>query len=95
MSIFVLDEGQSSGVIATDPHTKVVRIGVTFTIRKYVLGAYRRIEFRRKQFAIELECEPIRNVRRHVLATGDASGSQQNYGKIDERTRGRLNDRYR
>ena len=70
---------------------------MAFTIRKRAIGIYRRIEFKRKQFAIELEDVMNANlfVRRHVLATGDASSSQQNYGETDKITRRRLNQQWR
>ena len=55
MSMSVPDEGQSRGVIACDPHTRVVRVGLRMTIRKNVIGTYRRIEFKRKEYVVELE----------------------------------------
>lgn len=55
MSMSVPDEGQSRGVIACDPRTRVVRVGLRMTIRKNVLGTYRRIEFKRKEYVVELE----------------------------------------
>ena len=55
LSMSVPDEGQSSGVIARDPHTKVVWLGLCMTIWKKVLGTYRRIEFKRKEYAEVLE----------------------------------------
>ena len=55
LSMTVPDEGQSSGVIARDPHTKVVRLGLCMGVWKNVLGTYRLIEFKRKEYAVELE----------------------------------------
>lgn len=39
MSLTVPDQGQSNGVIATDPHTIVIQFTMTFLTRKYVTGA--------------------------------------------------------
>ena len=55
LSMSVPDEGQSSGVINRDPHTKVVRMGLCMIIRKKNLGTYRRIEFKQKEYVTELE----------------------------------------
>ena len=55
LSISVPDEGQSSGVINRDPHTKVVRFGLCITTGKKVLWTYRRIEFKRNEYTVELE----------------------------------------
>ena len=55
MSLTVPDRGQSNAVIATDPHTKVVKISVTFLTRKWVLGEYKRVEFKTKDYGVELE----------------------------------------
>ena len=55
LSMTVPDEGQSSGVIARDPHTKVVGLGLCMAVWKKVLGTYRLIEFKRKEYAVELE----------------------------------------
>ena len=55
MSLTVPDKGQSNAVIATDPHTKVVKISVTFLTRKWVLGEYKRVEFKTKDYGVELE----------------------------------------
>ena len=55
MSLTVPDQGQSNAVIATDPHTKVVKISVTFLTRKWVQGEYKRVEFKTKDYGVELE----------------------------------------
>ena len=55
LSMTVPDQGQSNGVIATDPHTKVVIFSVTYLTRKYVLGDYRRVSFLKKEYSVELE----------------------------------------
>ena len=55
LSLTVPDQGQSNAVIATDPHTKVVKISVTFLTRKWVLGEYKRVEFKTKDYGVELE----------------------------------------
>ena len=49
------DQGQSNGVIATDPHTKVVEFSVTYFTRKYIPGDYRRVSFKTKDYNVELE----------------------------------------
>ena len=55
MSLTVPDKGQSNAVIATDPHTKVVKISVTFLTRKWVQGEYKLVEFKTKDYGVELE----------------------------------------
>ena len=55
MSLTVPDKGQSNAVIATDPHTKVVKISVTFLTRKWVQGEYKLVEFKSKDYGVELE----------------------------------------
>ena len=55
MSLTVPDQGQSNAVIATDPHTKVVKFSLTYLTRKWVLGEYKRIEFKTKDYGVELE----------------------------------------
>ena len=55
MSLTVPDQGQSNAVIATDPHTKVVKFGVTYLTRKYVTGVYRFVGFDTKEYVVELE----------------------------------------
>ena len=55
MSLTVPDQGQSNAVIATDPHTKVIQFSVTYLTRKYVLGEYRRVSFKTKEYYVELE----------------------------------------
>ena len=40
MSLTVPDQGQSNAVIATDPHTKVVKFSITYLTRKYNIGGY-------------------------------------------------------
>ena len=55
MSLTVPDQGQSNAVIAMDPHTKVIQLSVTYLTRKYVLGEYRRVSFKTKEYHVELE----------------------------------------
>ena len=55
MSLTVPDKGQSNAVIATDPHTKVVKISVTFLTRKWVQGEYKLVEFKTRDYGVELE----------------------------------------
>ena len=55
LSLTVPDQGQSNAVIATDPHTKVVKISVTYLTRKYVTGMYRFVGFKTKDYGVELE----------------------------------------
>ena len=55
LSLTVPDQGQSNAVIATDPHTKVVKISVTFLTRKWVTGSYKQVEIKKKDYGVELE----------------------------------------
>ena len=55
LSLTVPDQGQSNAVIATDPHTKVVKFSVTYLTRLYMSGSYRRVEFKSKDYGVELE----------------------------------------
>ena len=55
LSLTVPDQGQSNAVIATDPHTKVVKISVTFLTRKWVINDYKRVEVKTKDYGVELE----------------------------------------
>ena len=55
MSLTVPDKGQSNAVIATDPHTKVVKFSVTYLTRKYVTGLYRFVAYKTKDYGVELE----------------------------------------
>ena len=55
MSLTVPDQGQSNAVIATDPHTQVVKFTVTYVTRKYINGAYRRVSFQTKEYHVKLE----------------------------------------
>jgi len=54
-SMSVPDQGQSNGVIATDPRTNVVTFSVTYLTRKYIDGDYRRVSFLKKEYSVELE----------------------------------------
>ena len=67
MSVTVPDQGQSNAVIATDPHTKVIRFKFTQVIRWYQLGSYRRVETPAIDALIELE--NIMNADQ-IVATG-------------------------
>ena len=53
MSLTVQDQGQSNGVIATDPHTIVIQLTMTFLTRKYITGQYQR--FKTKEYHLKLE----------------------------------------
>ena len=55
MFLTVPDQGQSNAVIATDPHTQVIRFKFTYVIRWYQLGSYRRVETPAVDAKIELE----------------------------------------
>ena len=55
MSLTVPDKGQSNAVIATDPHTKVLKFKMTYVIRKFQLGTYRRVETKTLDCALELQ----------------------------------------
>ena len=55
LSLTVPDQGQSNAVIATDPHTKVVKISITFLTRKWVTGSYKQVEIKKKDYGVELE----------------------------------------
>ena len=55
MSLTVPDQGQSNAVIATDPHTKVVKFSLTYLTRLYMSGSYRRVSFKTKDYGVELE----------------------------------------
>ena len=55
MSLTVPDQGQSNGVIATDPHTIVIQFTMTFLTRKYVTETYRRVSFKTKEYHVKLE----------------------------------------
>ena len=55
MSLTVPDKGQSNGVIATDPHTKVLKFKMTYVIRKFQSGTYRRVETKTVDCVLELE----------------------------------------
>ena len=67
MSVTVPDQGQSNAVIATDPHTKVIRFKFTQVIRWYQLGSYRRVKTPAIDALIELE--NIMNADQ-IVATG-------------------------
>ena len=55
LSLTVPDQGQSNAVIAADPHTKVVKISVTFLTRKWVTGTYKQVEIKKRDYGVELE----------------------------------------
>ena len=55
MSLTVPDQGQSNAVVATAPHTQVVKFSVTYLTRKYVTGLYRFVSFKTKEYVVELE----------------------------------------
>ena len=51
----VPNQGQSNGVIATDPHTIVFLFNITFLTRKFINGSYRRVNFKTKECHVKLE----------------------------------------
>ena len=55
LSLTVPDQGQSNAVIATDPHTKVVKFSLTYLTRKWVSGIYRFVGYKTKDYGVELE----------------------------------------
>ena len=55
LSMSVPDQGQSNAVIATDPHTQVVKFNITFMTRKFITGAYRQVSFQTKERHVKLE----------------------------------------
>ena len=55
LSMFVPDQGQSNRVIATDPHTQVVKFNITFMTRKFSTGAYRQVSFQTKECHVKLD----------------------------------------
>ena len=55
LSLTVPDQGQSNAVIAADPHTKVVKFSLTYLTRKWVPGEHKRVEFKTKDYGVELE----------------------------------------
>ena len=67
MSLTVPDQGQSNAVIAADPHTKVMKFKMSYVVRKFQLGTYRRMEIKTVDCALELE--EIMNAN-HIVATG-------------------------
>ena len=67
MSLTVPDQGQSNAVIATDPHTKVIRFKFTEVIRWYQLDSYRRVET--PAIDAQIELEEIMNANQ-IVATG-------------------------
>ena len=67
MSLTVPDQGQSNAIIASDPHTQVVRFKYPQIIRKYQLGTYRRVETPIVVGRIELE--DVMNANQ-IVATG-------------------------
>ena len=88
LSMTVPDEGQSSGVIARDPHTKVVRLGLCMGVWKNDLSTD-RIQAKRICRGVRGcdECGSLCDLWPHVLATGDASGTQQSHDQTNQRTR--------
>ena len=55
LSMSVPNQGQSNGVIATDPHTIVIQFNITFLTRKFINGSYRRVNFKTKECHVKLE----------------------------------------
>ena len=55
LSMSVPDQGQSNGVIATDPHTILIQFNITFMTRKFSTGAYRQVSFQTKECHVKLE----------------------------------------
>ena len=67
MSLTVPDQGQSNAIIAADPHTKVMKFKMSYVVRKFQLGTYRRMEIKTVDCALELE--EIMNANQ-IVATG-------------------------
>ena len=67
MSLTVPDQGQSNAVIAADPHTKVMKFKMSYVVRKFQLGTYRRMEIKTVDCAVELE--EIMNANQ-IVSTG-------------------------
>ena len=67
MSLTVPDQGQTNAVIAADPHTKVMKFKMSYVVRKFQLGTYRRMEIKTVDCALELE--EIMNANQ-IVATG-------------------------
>ena len=67
MSLTVPDQGQSNAVIAADPHTKVMKFKMSYVVRKFQSGTYRRMEIKTVDCAVELE--EIMNANQ-IVATG-------------------------
>jgi len=88
MSLTVPDQGQSNAVIATDPHTKVMTFKVTYLIRRYLNGDYRRINVLTKEYSVELEdiMSTKQPVTSGVLFWHDARSAQQDHEKTHVRT---------
>ena len=61
MSLTVPDQGQSNAVIATDPHTEVVKFSVTYLTRQWTdtgnpsTSGYLRYSLKPKEYTVELE----------------------------------------
>ena len=55
LSLTVPDKEQSNAVIATDPHTKVLKFKMTYVIRKMQSGTYQLVETKTVDCALELE----------------------------------------
>ena len=69
MSLTVSDQGQSNAVIATDPHTPVVRFKYPQLIRKYITGSYRRVET--PTVILKIELEDVMNANQIVATEGE------------------------
>ena len=67
MSLTVPDQGQSNAVIATDPHTKVIKFKMTYVVRKFDQDSYRRVET--QTVDCEVELEEIMNANQ-IVTTG-------------------------
>ena len=74
LSLTVPDQGQSNAVIAADPHTEVVKFGVTYLTRKWTdtgnpsTSGYLRVSFKPKEYTVELE--EIMSAR-HTVTSGN------------------------
>ena len=72
LSLTVPDQGQSNAVIAADPHTEVVKFGVTYLTRKWTdtgnpsTSGYLRVSFKPKEYTVELE--EIMSARHYVTS---------------------------
>ena len=85
MSLTVPDQGQSNGVIATDPHTIVIQFTMTFL----TTGQFQEQGVPR-EIGRDYECQTTCHVGQPVLKTSDARSAQQKHAATHVRTKVRL-----